>query len=178
LRVAFLWLALLALASASPAAAAIRLFSYDPADAATRASSGALTFQFRQTLTFIRVQNVRATEGEAKAELRPADQGSLGPGGLGRVIGDAPERDLYEVLPTDEGDALTKALCPGSRHAWMAFGHLRANANLRVFVLGDNPKTGQARRCQTLAFSFHGEWKLHDDRPFDQRLVDRPLVPH
>jgi hypothetical protein len=76
------------------------------------------------------------------------------------------------------GDALIKALCPGSTRGWMAFGHPRLNEDTRVFVLGDDPKTGHARRCQTLSFSFHGEWKLNDDRPMDPRLTQRSPFPH
>jgi len=168
----------LALAGAAPAGATIRLFSYDPADSATREASGPLTFQFDQTLLGSRIQNVRATEGEAKAVLKPADPRALGPGGLGRVIGARErEHDLYEVLPLDQGTALAAALCPGSKRAWMALGRLRLNRDLKVFVLGDDPKTGLARSCRTLQFTFHGEWLLPPGRPYDSRDLDRPLFP-
>ena len=155
----------------------VRLFSYDPADGKTRGVTGGLTFQFNQSMFGVKVTNVRATEAKATAELAPANPSSVGPGGLAAVAG-SPRGDLYAVLPSDEGAALTSALCPGSRRAWMAIGKLKFNEDLQVFVIGDNSAGGPARLCQTLNFTFHGEWRLPPPaEPFDTRELDQPQFP-
>jgi hypothetical protein len=157
-----LWLvSLLALAASGPAsAAAERLFSYDPANDVTWKTAGPLTIQFRQRLVFTTVLNIRSTQGQATADLKPVDERVLGPGGLSRLIGrNAQERDLYEVEAADEGADLIKAFCPGATHAWMAFGRVGEAKPLRIRVLGDGPGGG-ARLCQTFEFSYRGEWKL------------------
>ncbi len=152
---------LCALAAAGPAAAAVRIFSYDPANDATRRVAGDLTFEFNQRLIFTTVLNIHSTEGEASADLRPADERALGPGGLSRIIGaNAQERDLYEVEPKAEGVELIRAFCPGSHRAWLAFGRLVEARPLRVQVIGDDPSGGPARLCHTFQFEFRGEWKL------------------
>ena len=153
--------ALCALAAAGPASAAVRIFSYDPANDTTRSVAGDLTFEFKQRLIFTTVLNIRSTEGEASADLKPADEHVLGPGGLSRLIGaGSQERDLYEVSPSAEGTELIHAFCPGSSRAWLAFGRLEEARPLRVQVIGDNPAGGPMRLCHTFEFAFRGEWKL------------------
>jgi len=151
-----------AMSLAGPAgAAALRIFSYDPANDATRRVAGDLTFEFRQRLIFIKVLNVHSTEGQARADLRPADEHILGAGGLNRLIGDAAqERDLYEVTPDAQGAEMIHAFCPGSHRAWLAFSRMVETVPLRVQVIGDTPSGGPAHLCHTLDFLFHGEWKL------------------
>jgi hypothetical protein len=168
--------ALAALAAAQPAAAAIRTFSYDAANQATRQSAGDLTFQFRQRLIFTTVLNLRSSDGPATADLKPAGEGALGRGGLSRLIGShAPERDLYEVGAKDQGPELIRAFCPGSRRAWLAFGRLSESAPLRIYVIGDNPAGGPTRLCRTLDFAFRGEWRLPPPRIVPVR--DVPNIP-
>ena len=176
---AILTLAIVALAAAASAdAAALRIFSYDPADSDTRHAAGAVTFEFNQRLMFTTVLRILATEGQASADLKPAKEEALGRGGLSALIGaGAPERDLYEVLPTGDGPAMVAAFCPGARRAWMAIGRLRENRDLRVFVLGDSPAGGPAHLCRTLAFNFHGEWRLPPGAKFDERQLERPRFP-
>lgn len=129
--------------SGGPAGAATRrMFSYDPADDATRHAAGALTFVFDQHLASTTAVSIKATEGQASAELRRA------PGGL------------YAVSPINQGAELISALCPGSKSAWMAIPRLKANRDIQVQVLGDSPAGGQKHVCRTLAFTFHGEWRL------------------
>jgi hypothetical protein len=158
-RFAFALISILALAG--PAGAAVRVFSYDPVDDATRRVAGDLTFKFKQRLIFITVLNIISTEGRAQADLKPVADRVLGPGGLSRLIGaNAPERDLYEVEPGDEGSEMIRAFCPGSARAWLAFSRMTEARPLRVQVIGDNPAGGPARLCHTLDFNFRGEWKL------------------
>lgn len=153
--------AALALAAAGPAAAGVRIFSYDPANEVTRKIAGDLTFEFNQRLIFTTVLNIHSTEGEASADLKPADEHALGAGGLSRIIGaNAQERDLYEVEPSDDGKELIRAFCPGSHRAWLAFGRLVEARPLRVRVIGDDPAGGSARLCHTFEFAYRGEWKL------------------
>jgi len=167
-RIARFCLALAALAAAAapalPAAAGIRYFAYDPADATTRRVAGDLTFQFNQHLIFTTLLNIRSTEGEADADLKPADEHVLGAGGLSRLIGSsAQERDLYAVQPDGQGIDLIHAFCPGSSRAWLAFGRLVEGRPLRVQVIGDVP--GGAKLCHTLDFNYRGEWKLPSSTP-------------
>ena len=159
-------LAALSFAAARPAAAGVRIFSYDPANDSTRKVAGDLTFEFNQRLIFTTVLNIHSTEGEASADLKPADEHALGRGGLSRVIGaNAQERDLYEVEPKAEGADLIHAFCPGSSRAWLAFGRLLEGRPLRVRVIGDDPSGGPARLCHTFEFAYRGEWKLPSPPP-------------
>jgi hypothetical protein len=150
----------------TPAAAAVRVFSYDPADAVTRRVAGDLTFEFQQRLIFTTVLRIRSTEGQASADLEPVDERVLGRGGLSRLIGaNGQERDLYAVAPGAQGAELIRAFCPGSTRAWLAFGRMSETRPLRVQVIGDDPKGGPTRLCETLAFTFHGEWAASGATP-------------
>lgn len=176
---AFALLAIAMTLAASAHASALRIFSYDPANSETRHAAGAVTFEFNQHLIFTTVLRVLATEGQASADLAPAKEAALGRGGLSALIGPAaPERDLYEVRHTADGPAMIAAFCPGASRAWMAIGRLKANRDLRVFVLGQSPGGSSARLCRTLAFDFHGEWRLPPGAKFDERQLERPKFPH
>ena len=156
----------------------LHIYSYDPANSDTRHSAGALTFEFNRRLVFTTILRVMATEGDAKAEVRAASERDLGPGGLTALIGPrASERDLYEVEPQEEGSAMIAALCPQSHHAWMAFGHIRANHDLRIYVLGDGPVSGSARLCKTLDYTYHGEWSAPSGPPINPGIVQPPQFP-
>jgi hypothetical protein len=153
--------AVLTLVAAGPVAAGVRIFSYEPANDSTRSIAGPLTFEFNQRLIFTTLLNIHSTEGQASADLKPADEHVLGSGGLTRLIGpNAQERDLYEVEPRAQGAEMIHAFCPGSQRAWLAFSRLVEARPLRVQVIGDNPSGGPARLCHTFDFAFRGEWKL------------------
>ena len=178
LRAPVLMLALAALLLATPTdAARVRLFSYDPTTPETRQTAGGLTFQFAQHLTSINLLRVFATEGQASADLQPARDQALGPGGLSGVIGArAPERALYQVAPGREGTALIDAFCPGSERAWMAFGRIKANKDLRVYVLGA-AANGPSHLCHQLDFSFRGEWRGQQGLNVNSHTFDAPRDP-
>ena len=142
------------LISAGAAGAAIRQFSYDPANEATRTAAGALTFVVNQKLLSTRVLKMRATEAQATADLRRTDSSVFS-----HIGTPANERDVYEVLATEDGPALIAAFCPGSKRAWMAFSPVKLNLDLSILVAGDDPKGGPPRRCRSLDFTFHGEWR-------------------
>ena len=175
------WLLALMMAAGLGAPAycgSLHMYSYDPANSDTRQSAGALTFEFNRRLVFTTILRVMATEGDAKAEVRPASERDLGPRGLTALIGPrASERDLYQVEPEEEGSAMIEALCPQSHRAWMAFGHIRANHDLRIYVLGDSPGGGQARLCKTLDYTFHGEWSGPSRAPINPGIVEPPQFP-
>lgn len=161
----------------SARASTLHIYSYDPADSETRHAAGAVTFEFNRRLVFTTVLRILATEGQASADLKPAKEEALGHGGLTTLIGaGAPERDLYEVLPSGDGPAMVAAFCPGDNRAWMVIGRLKVDHDLRVFVLGQD-RSGRARLCRTLAFSFHGEWTLPPGTRFDERQLERPRFP-
>jgi hypothetical protein len=151
----------LALAAAGQAQAAQKIYSYVPADAATkkRIDSG-LTFVFDKGLVGMRVKEILATEAKARAALIPVGDKELGTP-LARVLpAGAGERDLYQVTAEDQGPAMVRAFCPGSTKGWLVFGPMRARRGLVVHALGDDPKTGAARLCATLNFEFRGEWAI------------------
>ncbi|HWA61139.1 MAG TPA: hypothetical protein VG939_07180 [Caulobacteraceae bacterium] len=164
--------------AAGAAEAKVRMFAYDPANDETRHVAGPLTFEFRQKLVFNTILAIRATEAKATANLKPVDESTLGKGGLDPLIGaNAPERDLYEIEPGDEGDAMVAAFCPGSKKGWASFGRLRANRDLRVRILGDKPGGG-VRLCHTLDFIYHGEWKAYEPTTVNPREVKVPHFPY
>ncbi|MFI4933989.1 MAG: hypothetical protein ACHP7N_05190 [Caulobacterales bacterium] len=166
------------MAAAGWAGANVRMFSYLPANAVTGHTAGALTFEFDQRLMFTKVLRIHSTAGLASAILKPADEHVLGRGGLDALIGPgAHEHDLYEVQPLGEGVDLIRAFCPGSKRAWMAFGRLLLNRDLRVRVLGDSPG-GQARLCETLDFNFQGEWRLPPGAGVPESDIPVPKFPY
>lgn len=138
------------------AMAGIKLYSYDPANADTRESSGALTFRFFKGLLGQKVLEVYATEGNAQAEVDPS----------GPPPGAAPlevrNGGLYRIRSGKEGDALVAGLCPGSTRGWLSIGPLRAYQDLEVHMLSA-PAEGPVRLCRALAFHFRGEWKTPKD---------------
>ncbi|HTX48433.1 MAG TPA: hypothetical protein VME40_03480 [Caulobacteraceae bacterium] len=167
---------LFVLALVTPAAAKVRIFSYDPANSLTRRVAGDLTFEFNQRLIFTTVLRIHSTEGEASADLKPVDEHVLGHGGLNRLIGShAQERDLYAVKTDAQGAELIHAFCPGSTQAWLAFSRMVESRPLRIQVIGDDPKGGPTRLCTTLEFTFHGEWAPPPGPGVSQSQM---LVPH
>jgi hypothetical protein len=162
----------LALIATSPAMAAKHVYSYDSVTPITRKmTENGLTFVFDKSLLNQRVMRLIETHDVGQADLKPAPEHDLGPGGLTALIGrEAHERDLYEIAPRGDGIALIHALCRGSDRAWLAFGKLKLGEDLRVQALGHDPATGTTRLCMTLDYSFHGEWALP---PIDLPQPDR-----
>jgi len=144
---------------------AIHIYSYDPADLATRLASGPLTFTFKKGLLHTTLLNLKSTEARASARLRADSESALGRQGLRPYWKiDATARDLYSVRPGEDGAALISALCPGSTRAWLAFTPVKLYRDLVVLVIGDTGTGRETSLCRTLRFSFHGEWRLPSDR--------------
>ncbi len=164
--------ACVALALAGPASAAKHVYSYDSASPLTRKmTENGLTFVFDKSLLNQKLLKLIETHDVGQADLKPASERELGPGGLTALIGrEAHERDLYEITGNGDGIALRRALCRGSDRAWLAFGKLRLGEDLRIQALGHDPVTGATRLCMTLDYSFHGEWVLP---PVDLPQPDR-----
>lgn len=150
-----------ALAAPGPVEAAQKIYSYIPADAATRARiDSGLTFVFDKGLVGMRVKEILATEAKARAALKPVGDKDLG-APLAKILpAGAGERDLYEVTDEDQGPAMVRAFCPGSTKGWLVFGPMRARQDLIVHAIGDDPKAGAPHLCATLHFSFRGEWAI------------------
>ena len=156
------------LAAAWPAAAAQHIYSYDSVTpVTTQMTENGLSFIFDKSLLGVNVERIMETHDIGAADLRPASESALGRGGLRAIVGPhAPERDHYENTDQEKGKALRNALCRGSDHVWLAFGRLKVGQDLRVRALGHDPRTGQTRLCETLDYSFHGEW-----------LMPQPILP-
>lgn len=159
-------------ALAGPALAGEKMYSYTPADDATRARTDeGLTFVFDKNLVSERMKIILATQAHAEADVTPADERELGVR-LDKILPEgAHERQLYAVEDKAQGLAMVKAFCPGSSKGWLVFSVLRPREGAVVDALGDDPTTGKARYCTTLRFDFRGEWKL----PPQIRTVDPSL---
>jgi hypothetical protein len=155
-------------------ASVMHLYSYDPANDASRDAAGPVTLQVRQGLLSVTVLNLRSTVAQATADLRPADARVLGGGGLAAMVpAGGAERDLYEVRKSDEGPQLVSALCPGASRGWLAFSRIGMDRDVQIAVIG--AATGKpARLCRVLAYRFHGEWRAPATGP---ALRERDL-PH
>ena len=146
---------------AGPAAASKHIYSYDSANPLTEQMTEAgLTFIFERTFMSTRVERIVETHDVGAADVKPASEGELGPGGLTALIGNAPERSLYEIEPKGDGRALIRALCPGADRAFLAFGPITAEQPLRIRALARDAKTGSSRLCITLDYAFHGQWSV------------------
>lgn len=156
--------------AAGAAAAATHIYSYDPADAATRDAAGPLTFEVQKPLLGpTKVLNLRSTVAAADAGLKHATDRDLGPGGLAALIGPrAAGRQIYEIAPTEQGAALISALCPGAKRAWMAFSGFGFNEPLKIAVLSLPAPPAKTKVCRTLAYDFHGEWSGPPTTPLVQ----------
>ena len=155
--------AALFLCLAGPAAAEDRIFSYDPVNEAARTlASGGLTFVFRKSaFGGSKVLKVLSTQERGTAELKPASEKELGPGGIDGLVGrKVDEHALYEIAREGQGEPLIRAACPGSDRAWLAFGSLRSDRELVIHAFGRGAQSGKVHLCATLEFSWHGEWKL------------------
>lgn len=149
---------------ARPAQAAQRIYSYDPAnDAARVLAEDGFTFVFEDgPLRGQKLRAILSNHADAEAPLQPSSEAALG-GGLEALAGKpVRERDLYEILKRENGEALTRAACPGAERAWLAFGGLKRSRDLTVQVYGRDPG-GKPRFCATLQFSWRGEWRLHGE---------------
>ena len=153
---------LLAVVSAAGAAdAGKRIYSYDSATPITRQmTESGLTFVFEKTLMGTRVIGLIETHDIGAADVRPASPGDVGPGGLAVLGPDAHEHDVYEIVHAKDGMALIRALCPGSDRAWLVFGPIRADRDLRVDAVSRDPESGKPRLCVALDYNFHGQWAL------------------
>lgn len=146
--------------SAGAAQAEQRVYSYDPADAATRALvDNGLTFVFDKGLMGIRVKELFSTQARASAFLQPAADRDLGVRLEQIVPRNSISRDLYLIEDREQGPGMVRAFCPGSARGWLAFSPLRARRDLVIHVLGDDAGTGKAKLCTTLRFTYRGEWK-------------------
>jgi hypothetical protein len=148
-----------ALSVAGPAWADKRIYSYDPADAPTRARvDNGLTFIFDKGVMGMRVREVLATQARARALVEPVGDRELGVK-LEKVLpAGAAERELYAIADKDEGPAMVRAFCPGSTRGWLVFAPIRPRRSLTVHVLGDDGQ-GKAKLCTTLKLAFRGEWR-------------------
>ena len=148
------------------------MYSYDSTTPITETmTESGITLILDKSLLHLRVLRLVETLNVGSADLKPASESELGRGGLPALLGrDAQEHDLYEITKKDDGRALTNALCPGSDKAWLAFGPIKQDRDLKIRALGHDPATGKAWLCVTLDYSFHGVWDLP---PVDLPQPDR-----
>lgn len=171
---ALLWIiaGLTALVLAGSAVASPLMYSYDSMTPITETmTESGVTLILDKSLLHTRVLRLVETLNVGSADLKPASEGELGRGGLGALVGpELHEHDLYEILKKDDGRALSNALCPGSDKAWLAFGPIKQDRELKVRALGREAKTGKAWLCLTLDYAFHGVWAMP---PVDLPQPDR-----
>jgi hypothetical protein len=157
----------LVLAAGSAARADEHIFSYDASSPPARAlAETGLSFQFQKLpLGAVRLERIIQTGETGFADIRPSNDGELGPGGLRAALGgSAPVGALYEIKPDGDGQAFVGAVCPGAERAWLVIGPLRRFKDLPIQVVGRDAGAKAARHCADLVFSFHSEWSLPPDR--------------
>jgi len=165
---------------AAPAwAATEKIYSYNPADEATRAKvDQGLTFVFDKGLMSMRIKAVMATQANAEAEVEPVEERALGVKLETLLPAGAIERGIYEVQPVKQGASMVRSLCGATTtKGWLVFGALRPRQGAVVHALGDDPATGKARYCGTLNFEFRGEWRLPPNVRAATPLGSRPNWP-
>jgi hypothetical protein len=167
MRVRIIALAAFAALVATPAVAAEKIYSYDPANAQTRALvDNGLTFVFERNLFGFRMKELLATQASVAAEVEPAAERELG-ARLERLLpAGAGERALYRITDAEQGPAMIRVLCPGSTRAWLVFGAPRPRRDLTMHAIGDDPQTGAARYCTSLELTFRGEWLPPPPAPY------------
>lgn len=152
----------LACAIATPVLAARAMYSYYPADAATRdLTDNGFTLVFEKGFmgaTLLR--KLMSTEAPVSANLEPADDREMGVS-LRSLIGKSDASDLYRIAGGDQGPAMVHAFCPGSTKGWLAFSPVKVRRNLEIQVFGDDAKTGKAHHCATLQLNYRGDWNPH-----------------
>jgi hypothetical protein len=147
--------------AASAAHAGKRIYSYDSATQVTREmTKSGLTFVFEKSIMGTRVLSLMETHDIGAADVRPASAGDVGRGGLSVLGPDAHEHDVYEIVHAKDGAALIRALCPGADRAWLVFGPIRPDRDLRVDAVSRDAATGRSHLCVALDYNFHGQWAL------------------
>lgn len=152
---------------AGAARAGTLLYSYEAVDAPARAlAETGLTFVFdKGVFGGARLRQVIQTGEFGSADVRPASEKDLGPGGLRAALGrEAPVGSLYEIAPGKDGPAFVGAVCPGAARAWLVVGAFRRYGDLSVQTLGKDPGAAAARHCATLRFTYRSDWRLPPDR--------------
>ena len=155
------------LLAAGAARADEHIYSYDASSPPARAlAQTGLSFQFeRRPLGGVRLERIIQTGETGFADIRPASEGELGPGGLHAALGrQSPVGGLYAIKADGDGQAFVGAVCPGAEKAWLVIGPLRRFKDLPIQVVGMDAGARTARHCADLAFSFHSEWTLPPDR--------------
>lgn len=168
------------LAAATAAHAADqRIYSYEPADQATRQRvDQGLTLVMDKGMFSMTVREVLATQARATAVLRPAHERDLGER-LDRILPKgAWGNDIYAVTEREQGPGMVRAFCPGSSKGWLVITPPKARRPVHIHALGDDPASGKARYCTTLNLNFRGEWKLPDvGRTPTMQPVPPPVRP-
>lgn len=162
--------ALAAACALSPAAARAdtRIYSYEAGSPAARAlAETGLSFQFEQhVLGGTRIERIMQTGERGSADVRPASEKDLGPGGLKAALGaEKPVGGLYRISGEEDGQAFVNAVCPGADKAWLVIGSLKRFTDLTVQAIGKDPGAQGAKRCVTLRFSFRSDWRLPERDP-------------
>ena len=169
-------LVLVATALAGPAWADMHIYSYDPGTPEARAlTQTGLSFEFEQhMLGGVRVLRIMQTGDRGSADVRPASDKDLGPGGLKGVLGaERPAGSLYRISEVEDGPAFVNAVCPGAEHAWLTIGSFRRFGDLTMQSIGKDPGAKSARHCATLRFSFRSDWRLPERVPPKVRFVTK-----
>ncbi len=162
---------------AAAGAAERHIFTYDPASpAARKLTDTGLSFQFEKGLLgSVRVERIIQTGDIGAADLKPASEAALGPGGLRGALGEQrPAGALYEIRPSDEGKSFVHAVCPGADQAWLLIGRLDRFQNLELQAVGRGAADPHAHVCSSMDFSFRSDLRLPDqDQVPAARLMGR-----
>lgn len=132
-----------------------RFWAFDAADPLTRSMTRGLTLEVRRGLFgAVRVEALHSTTERASINIRRG-----GPDAAWRALPDgARERAVYSIDAEDPiGQALSRALCPGSEGAWLVTGRVVQGRPLAIQAVG-RWSDGGYRHCATLRYTYRGEW--------------------
>ncbi len=150
------------LLAAGPALADEHFYAFDPASSSARLMTRGVTLQVeRGWFGATRVERLYSTAGEGSAAL---DSGGLSDGELRAALpAGAEESNVYRIVPEGTGAALGRVLCPGAQEVFLVFGRVRPLRDLTMHAIGRGA-SGTALHCNTLQYTYRGEWTAPDAR--------------
>lgn len=152
--------ALVAAATAAPAAAADRLYYvYDPDSASARLFTGVTTFVVKKSLFGRKPLEMFGQNGKSVRLVEDGDRpftvdeaADLVKAGKDDLIA------LYAVDGDDGGKGFARAACARADRAWIVASPFEPHAKLKLQIIGWDPAKNAAFFCTDLQFRFRGEY--------------------
>lgn len=156
-----MFVALILVALATPAAADTRYLAFNPSDRVTRALTRGITLEVERGLFgAVSVRRIISTTARGAATITRG-----GPDQARRVLPEgASETTVYSIPQEGDGRGLARALCPGAEATFLVLGRVRAGRPIVMHGAG-RWSDGTYRHCVTLSYDYRGEWSLPPRTP-------------